>query len=442
MEGRPDGMESAPSAKVNSSSAPRLHVSSHWRVLHKHVLVGLLCAVSTLALPGCTGGARGQQSRGGTRNLPTFVVAPEPDVTIGTEEGPKAYDLSGVTGALRLPTGSIVVANCQSDQLRYFDHDGRFLRSVGRHGKGPGEFEYLRRIFPASGDSVGAYDLFTARITLFGPKGRGLRTISVPYSPPRFLDVLGRLSDGSFVARRIDERPSVPPGTRYRANATLLLLDGTTGELVDSVASLPAVDLLAPPSPRALGVPLRLARRARFAVLPTRVYYNGQDTAGIIELDSTLARVGVIRPIADAAPVTSAVKQAYEKMVSKHESVPRGGVGPVLADVYPPMLPAFGDLVWGRGGRLWVQDPVRPGRYPLAWTAYNGGQAVARAELPPRFFPFQFGRDWVLGVAYDSLNVERVQLRRLVPGKLPARAMPPLSAGAPLVPLCGSWVSR
>lgn len=106
-------------------------------------------------------------------------------------------------------------------------------------------------------------------------------------------------------------------------------------------------------------------------------------------------------------------------------------------------MPSFGDLIAGREGWLWVEDPERPGSHPLVWTAYEDGEPVARAEIPPRFFPFEFGHDWVLGVAFDELSVERVQLWRLVPGELSDRTLPPRDARPPIVhPRCGTWTSR
>lgn len=81
--------------------------------------------------------------------------------------------------------------------------------------------------------------------------------------------------------------------------------------------------------------------------------------------------------------------------------------------------------------------------YPLAWTAYEDGAPVARAELPPRFFPFEFGRDWVLGITYDELRVERVHLLELVEGELPGLELTPREGQAPTnMPRCGPWAGR
>lgn len=51
----------------------------------------------------------------------TLVLAQAPEVTIGLLEGDDPYLLSGVTDATRLSDGRIVIADCSSGELRYFD---------------------------------------------------------------------------------------------------------------------------------------------------------------------------------------------------------------------------------------------------------------------------------------------------------------------------------
>jgi hypothetical protein len=93
------------------------------------------------------------------------VLAEQPEVAIGARKGETPYQLSGVSDATRQAEGTIVVADCQSGELRFFDIAGRSLRSVGRRGKGPGEFAFLRRILPLGGDTLAAHDGIRVRIT-------------------------------------------------------------------------------------------------------------------------------------------------------------------------------------------------------------------------------------------------------------------------------------
>ncbi len=103
--------------------------------------------------PGAGGGARGNESTGGsvepeTIPLEDWALSDTPILEIGVREGEEAYQLHRVQGSLRLRDGRVVVLNGGSQELRYYDSAGRFITAVGRRGEGPGEFQFpagLRR---------------------------------------------------------------------------------------------------------------------------------------------------------------------------------------------------------------------------------------------------------------------------------------------------------
>jgi hypothetical protein len=82
--------------------------------------------------------------------------SPEPLVDVGLAEGDAAYQFGRVAGALRLDDGRIVVADGQANELRWFDAAGRHLKTAGRKGGGPGEFDGLHALLRLPGDSVAA----------------------------------------------------------------------------------------------------------------------------------------------------------------------------------------------------------------------------------------------------------------------------------------------
>jgi 6-bladed beta-propeller len=379
----------------------------------------------------------GNRSTGDAEAIPTFVAA-DPIVQIGLIEGKPPYLLSGVSDATRQSDGTIVVADCMTAQVRYFDRSGRFLRVVGGRGQGPGEFGFLRRIFPLGGDTIGVDD--ARRITILAPDGSLART--VPFRTGG-MDALGGLSDGSFVARRWDFGLLVDSMGDHRVATTLHLLD-SAGRHLDSVPRLPAADAIAGPDPRRPSTAMRLRRTAVIAVHPGGIFYGGQDDAGVIEYDRGLNRVGVTTALTRAEPVTESARNAFQAMADRGAHRPPDDLtqGAPPPPGYAPVMPAFGDIVAGRDGRLWVQDPLRPGHYPLVWTAYEEGEPTARVELLPRFFPFEFGDDWVLGVSFGELTVERVELRPLVPAELSGRVLTPREAEPPVHNRCGVWTSR
>jgi hypothetical protein len=98
----------------------------------------------------------------------------------------------------------------------------------------------------------------------------------------------------------------------------------------------------------------------------------------------------------------------------------------------PDHYPRFGRLMADRAGNLWVMDypqltdrtisgddltTPRPGFVDAAgamWTVLTpDGDVVATVRTPPGLFVLEIGTDYVLGVAYDDLDVESVRLYTL-----------------------------
>ncbi|MBW3569577.1 MAG: hypothetical protein KY467_00600, partial [Gemmatimonadetes bacterium] len=128
-----------------------------------------------------------------------WTVQPEPALQIGTVDGPAEHQLTGVTGAVRLAGGGIVVANGGAQELRFYDGQGRLVRAVGRAGGGPGEFQTLDALVPYRGDSVAAWDTRQRRLSVFGADGGLGRVLTVQQVQGVSALLRGALHDGSVV---------------------------------------------------------------------------------------------------------------------------------------------------------------------------------------------------------------------------------------------------
>ncbi|MEX2284480.1 MAG: 6-bladed beta-propeller, partial [Gemmatimonadota bacterium] len=69
------------------------------------------------------------------------------DLRLGTSFGPSELEFQQVRVIATDRAGNIYVGNNGSGQIRVFDHEGRFLRSVGRVGDGPGDFRSFAYLF-------------------------------------------------------------------------------------------------------------------------------------------------------------------------------------------------------------------------------------------------------------------------------------------------------
>jgi hypothetical protein len=78
--------------------------------------------------------------------------------------------------------------------------------------------------------------------------------------------------------------------------------------------------------------------------------------------------------------------------------------------VYADRLPAFGAFLAASTGELWVREFDNTD----ALRGQSGrGEWLADVSLPPRFVPFDVGRDYVAGVSRDADDVEHVTVLRL-----------------------------
>lgn len=73
--------------------------------------------------------------------------------------------------AARDGDGNLVVADGRAGEVRVFDGRGRHLRTLGRKGEGPGEFQVLTGAWPVPGGGVVAVDRVQRRIVRFDAEG-------------------------------------------------------------------------------------------------------------------------------------------------------------------------------------------------------------------------------------------------------------------------------
>ncbi len=150
------------------------------------VLLVLPCLLTT-ALGGCENELEDVQD-GRVATLELDATYPEP--------------FSYLSGVRELTDGRILAADPMSQVLLRIDLETGAVDTLGRHGKGPQEYEGPDQVFPLPGDSTLLVDLGNGRLTVIDPEGTfanwtpmssptddgRLRTVH-----PRFVDAAGNL---------------------------------------------------------------------------------------------------------------------------------------------------------------------------------------------------------------------------------------------------------
>jgi len=356
----------------------------------------------------------------------------EPDIDIGGPDAAEAYALHRVTDALRTGGGLIVVANGVSTDVRVFDSRGAHVRTTGRQGGGPGEFASLNAgLERGAGDSILVPDPQNRRLTVLSPTGEFAREISLtgPLNVPR---ILGRFRDGTFVStlqtRGGGELPTDglarPPALLGRFSASGELLDTlgsfpgaeryirvttSTGRPATSLSQIQSIEIMATP----------FTKSGFHTASGTSLYIGPQDAGEILVHDTAGVLRRIIRTGRTPDPVTEPHLEAMwqrsldaappdrltEMRQAGRANYPHGSI-----------VPPYAALIPDSEGNLWVADYDDPLKNQQGrWTVYDrDGAALARIALPPRFRPLDIGRDWILGLDLDDLDVEHVRLYPLL----------------------------
>ena len=103
----------------------------------------------------------------------------EPTFLVGDDEGGDELWFSRVLGVVRLSDGSVAVADDVSSEVRIFDGAGNHLRTMGRRGEGPGEFDHIWFMWSVPGDTLWVGDYRPWRYHLYTPAGEHVRTVTM-----------------------------------------------------------------------------------------------------------------------------------------------------------------------------------------------------------------------------------------------------------------------
>jgi hypothetical protein len=358
--------------------------------------------------------------------LPWRVVA-ESVFEIGAADGAETDQLYGVQDAIRLEDGSIAIADGGTNRIRIYDRSGRHVRDLGGPGGGPGEFGMLAGIGMAGGRSIAAWDARRKRLTHFDPDGRVTHEVA---ADPRHRLGLVSPAVGWFAAGTPVITPgfaardllAVPPGERRAPEYYLhVRLDGG----IDTVAVLRGREEFVIRQGRSLSAPPLPFGRASHAAAGGDAFFGGESDRFEVRQWSPGGELRrVIRAAIEPRPVTPEHLARYE--AERQEAGQRRGrvaallgafsaaADPEEADLpHRETLPFFDRIVVDRSGHLWVKE-FGFDREPGRWQVFGSdGGWLGALSTPAGFRITDVGHDYVLGVAIDSLGVERVRLYAL-----------------------------
>lgn len=266
--------------------------------------------------------------------------------------GTDAFYFGAISDVAVTSEGRMAIADREAKNIKVLDADGSLVDTLGGPGQGPGEFEALRSVQVARGDSLYAYDFRRSRLTVFAPEA--------PYSVARMVTVsrdLGFVTelivlDDQFVgssgpgADLSEGGVTAPPPRIWR----LVSDDGSPG---DTLLQTRGQDLAVATAGRAFQArPVPFARTTLVRRGPDGWLYTGWSDSLRIQAHAVDGTSETIVDVPTSpVPVTKAERDSILNDVGSD-------LRSIMASAIPETKPAFTDFVVADDGRLWVKRPT------------------------------------------------------------------------------------
>jgi 6-bladed beta-propeller len=325
--------------------------------------------------------------------------------------------------------GRMYVYDSNDGQIRQYSPDGKFVRNIGRKGKGPGEYEWVFGMDIADDSLLTTFDLNNARVSYFAPDGK-LRT---SFTDPRLTTGF----DGVFVVDRrglayvgVPKRGSRGEQLDERAGAerVSVLMMRKDGSTADSLALPPSIS--SAPRTRfylltADGGNSNFQSESHHATLRSGGYVFGNGDSYRLAIRALTGPVRVVERASTPVPVGSE-ERANWRLYGEYFSARDNGRG---SYEIPTVKPVFRGLLTDQDNRIWVSLyapaqkldlPPRPAgdkRPLLLWQqratydVFNTqGEYLARVVLPTRsrMLASRGNRLWVLSKGADDEDIIRL----------------------------------
>lgn len=344
-------------------------------------------------------------------------LEPEPVVVLGVVDGAPEY-LFGDIASVHLTAGEeLVVVDRGVMAIRLYDIDGQFLRQIGGLGEGPGEFQRIAGAWFAAPDTIRIYDIRYPRLATFLLDGTfiGATRLEDFVGHPDLL--VGGFHDGSVVLGQAnfgDSDEPVIPDVMWYDEYTV------EGNYRGRVAVEKGMLRYEAHSQTAL--PLRLhpfSGYAQAVIYRDSLFYT--NGTGGVRVWARGGRGAPERTIPLPKPRVT-VEEAWTRLRRTREALGSTALSSDIPEL--ERIPEVARILIDDRGLLWAQR-FRPGKDSILlgasqrvgggewWVMNLKGEVQTTLTLPPQFTPHEVRGDYVVGIMYDELQVQRVAVYRI-----------------------------
>ena len=347
-------------------------------------------------------------------------VGEEPTFSVGDDEDHDELWFSRVLGVARLSDGSVAVADDQSREVRIFDASGSHVRSMGREGEGPGEFDNIWFMWRLPGDTLWVGDFRPWRYHLYTSTGEHVRTVTMD---PLYAN---RSRGGGVLANGVSLNVRYEPARRRdfkTPDSWHVEAHGPDGKLLGTLMTLPGRTFgrVGGDASNFYDSPLFDASSSIDVAGRTVAVANGRDPE-VKVLDDELRLRLVVRWDDPGREVTAAhvrsAREARRRRAGEAGEERRLGISDLDSDLpAADFFPSVSSVKAGVDGTVWVwryPRPGVPGRSRVMAFGSDGDLECFLTTNKDDYRILEFGADYVLGVHTTELGVQHVAMYDLV----------------------------
>jgi hypothetical protein len=261
------------------------------------------------------------------------ILTLETELRLGEDEDRPDYLFGQIRSFAVGPDGRIYVSDDKIKTVKAFDRDGRFIRTIGAAGQGPGEYGRPYDVFVTENSEVIVTDGARRLVHIYGADGRHRESLSLGSIFPMASQ---RDDRGNFIVQTMAQWSL--EGGGYAGYFEILRLNSR----LEKLSSLTKIDIS------------NSAKSAEFDRLPL---FAGRPDGGFVfgwtrdyafkYFDPAGRLIRAMSKKYDPIPVSQADVEAYKKSNIKID-VP-----------IPKSYPAFRSFFLDEAGRLYVRTPER-----------------------------------------------------------------------------------
>ncbi len=316
---------------------------------------------------------------------------------LGEDTDESAYLFGRIVGLAVDSEGRILVADRQPSSVAVFSLDGEWLGSIGREGKGPGEYIGVHGVIVSPSDSVYVmdhpYGSGYPRLHVYAPTDfTYVRQIQFPYDEDwgSASSAVG-VSDHGPIMRY---NTMILPDNVGKPRHSYAVLASWAGERIRELARLPDLRLYSGLSSDGgpLAQEIEFAPNSVFRLSASQLFYSGLNA----EIDILVTSLG--------GDTVRTIRRPHDRVPLTHNDIP-AQLDAEARKMYPEFKPAYSYFVIDDQDNIWIKDYVEAPASEARWQVLDSEGRIIGQVLLPRTLRL-YVIDAANGLAYGALRSE------------------------------------